>query len=976
MRIVCQKCSAAYAIDDKLVTPKGIRAQCPRCRHLQLVKQGDAGPAVTEPNVPAPFPIAPPPTAAAAAGVGGAPNSAASGGADLFFDFTSPPTQARTKPAPAAMAAAPAAMPASFDSPSDMLDFSDLGAPPPEPATSPRALAPLPGAIKKPSPSAPKPPPSAPKPPPPSQLAPQSSAPFDFSGDFSFGEPPPPPAASNLGTGAGLKPQPKGDFSPPPPPSSRPAPGPGATAAPVIKCKSCGKVLTDPFDQALAICDDCRNAQSQPGLTAADSSGRPSGSPIGRMTPPAPAAPSYGEAPSGEVPSGEVPTVAETRPSAPRPRPPAPRGLVSAYRDGAEPKEGGAGKAVALSLLLLVVFGGGGAYLFVKRPWVKKPPPLAQKLPISSARPIDAMVERWKASYPGLTGSAAEHLAAGEEKLALDSSTAYAEAETEFQKALVLDKSNDRAVAGWALALAFGKGDKIDGDTQKMAEQMLVAAEQRGGDARVYVAHAHLLLVRNANLNDIQVLAERGTSSPSAKDKALAYLALGQAYVNKNPASAKENLEEAQKADPKLKRAYLYQVRLMVSQGDYRGAILTLEKRLEDDPDQLEAADLLGRLYLEVGEAALAKKTYQKASAAAGGAARPRLALGIFAYQHEGDLQGAAALLDGVLAKGALDKQLQLETLGHRAAVARLQGDLAAASKSLEAALQLDAADVNAHLQKLLVSLALGNAADARAQVPYVKLGDPGLEAALEGRVLMGEGKFSDAFEKLKKAVELDPRRTDAMLLAGAAAVKARNESKGWEWVLAKGFKADPFESGPRPPMAAVFVARSDLIGAARGTFARLAKDKEDPNPHLAEGIMAWHAGDLGAADASFAQVISADPTNAQGHAYRALIAIKRRDLANASKLAAKAVSGDRAYGLAHCVLGWTQLLSNKADAARKTLQKAVDLAPNLYLARVRLAEADVRVKKVAQARLAMTTVLLADPAYDEAKRVLYGIPQ
>ena len=42
MRIVCQKCSAAYAIDDKFVTPKGVRAQCPRCRHTQLVKREES----------------------------------------------------------------------------------------------------------------------------------------------------------------------------------------------------------------------------------------------------------------------------------------------------------------------------------------------------------------------------------------------------------------------------------------------------------------------------------------------------------------------------------------------------------------------------------------------------------------------------------------------------------------------------------------------------------------------------------------------------------------------------------------------------------------------------------------------------------------------------------------------------------------------------------------------------------------------
>ena len=42
MRISCQKCAAAYAIDDRVITPKGVRAQCPRCRHLQLVRREDA----------------------------------------------------------------------------------------------------------------------------------------------------------------------------------------------------------------------------------------------------------------------------------------------------------------------------------------------------------------------------------------------------------------------------------------------------------------------------------------------------------------------------------------------------------------------------------------------------------------------------------------------------------------------------------------------------------------------------------------------------------------------------------------------------------------------------------------------------------------------------------------------------------------------------------------------------------------------
>src|SRR5690242_3806032 len=81
MRIVCQKCSAAYAIDDQVVTAKGVRAQCPRCRNLQLVKHDD--------------PVAPP-----------APLSGPGTKASPDFAFDLPPSS------------------------SDPLDFSNLGAPP------------------------------------------------------------------------------------------------------------------------------------------------------------------------------------------------------------------------------------------------------------------------------------------------------------------------------------------------------------------------------------------------------------------------------------------------------------------------------------------------------------------------------------------------------------------------------------------------------------------------------------------------------------------------------------------------------------------------------------------------------------------------------------------------------------------------------------------------------------------------------
>src|SRR5512140_1196450 len=47
MRVVCETCAAAYAVEDGLIGPRGAKAQCPRCRHVQHVAapEGAAPPA-------------------------------------------------------------------------------------------------------------------------------------------------------------------------------------------------------------------------------------------------------------------------------------------------------------------------------------------------------------------------------------------------------------------------------------------------------------------------------------------------------------------------------------------------------------------------------------------------------------------------------------------------------------------------------------------------------------------------------------------------------------------------------------------------------------------------------------------------------------------------------------------------------------------------------------------------------------------
>jgi tetratricopeptide (TPR) repeat protein len=827
---------------------------------------------------------------------------------------------------------------------------------------------------------------SAPPPPPPA--APASSAPFLFELEETPAAPAPAEAAAEVSSELDFG---ELDLGGPPPSTAASAPPPLelASRSPVddlididdrsdlpitvvqkpaaistVNCRSCGKPLTDPFDQAIGTCDDCRSA--------ADASA-PAPPPPPRIAPvmaPPVAAPVPAAA-SPSAPSAPAPVAA----SAPRRS----SGVKSASREEESPGAGLPRQKIAIAAVAVLVLAAIGTVLAVKKPWRKKPPAFVQRMSSGAEKPIDRAVEAWRLRFvDDLAGSSADYLVAGEEELAKDTGAGYVEAEQKFQKALVLDKSSDRAIAGWVLALAFGRGSSIDDELARTAEDLLVAAEQRGAAGRVYSAHAHLLLARNGNMDIIKNMAERGKISPSNGDKAIAFLALGQAMVAKNPQYAAESFSQALTLDPKLKRAYLSQSQLLLTLGRYREAVADIEKRLELDPDQWEAADALARTWIEVGELAKAKKVYERVHAADPKSFRARLALAVFAYQHEGNLESAGAQFEALVAdEKKLESKDLVEALGHRAASQRLAGNLAGALASTEKALALKAQDPHVNLQRFLIAIDQGNAADARTQWPSLagKLGDPALEDVLEGELTLMEGNAAAAMKLFSSATEKDPRRIDALLLAGAAAAKSKNEGKAWEYVLKRGLKADPRSGGPLPVMARFFVRSSDLLKQARGAFEPLSKDAEDPNPPTAEGLVAWYANDFGAAEKFFSRATSFDTANGNGLAFRALLALHRKEVGNAIRLAGKAVSAERQLALSHYALGLALLTNNQPDLAKPEFSTAFAQEPTFGAARVRLAEIEAKQKKPEEARRLLSSLLLADPLYLDAKKALYALP-
>ena len=889
MRIVCQKCSAAYAIDDKFVTPKGVRAQCPRCRHLQLVKPGEGA-------APPPPAEAPPP------GPAGAP-------APFAFDFSAPPPPGGEVPPPPA--------PPTGAPPAGAFDFSDL-APPPAPSGKAPAAASGPafpgGRKQQPAP-------------------PTSDSPFDFS-------------SGTLDALTGNE-----------PPA---APAPSGTAD--YKCRTCGKQLTDAFDQALGTCDDCRN-KAQEGTV---------------LPPPGTTNPLKEHVEVRRASQASLPQVPAT--PAARPSPPDKRGSdeISVVRSALRNRPSGAGKNVALVVVVLLAVGAVVGLILYKKPWLKKPPPLAVKATAGSAKAIDAMVQQWRLNYPDLSSEgskdAAKHLELAEESLQRDTTQGYIDAREEFEKTLVLDSSNDRAIGGWVLTIAFGQPGKIDDATFHTAESLLTAGEQRSNEGRLYVAHAHLLIARGANSNDIKSLAEQGKTATNAQDKALAALALGQALLTSNPQSAEVSFNEALKLDPKLKRGYFFQAAHAEMLGRYKDAIDSLEKRLVLDPDQWEAAARLARIYVEVGEIPKAKKVLEKARSASPQNAQARMQLAVLSYQHLGDIPGGLAALTAIVEDKDLAKRDLADAWVHLSAAARASGDIARASEAADRALELAPESVPAKLQRLLGYVEKGVNSQARLELEALKgkLGDPGLEGTIEGRLLLNEARYAEAAAVLSQVYEQDGTRADALLLAGVAYVKAKNQTKGWESCLRQGLKLDP-NTLPLGAMTSLWVRPSDLLRPAVGVYAALVKgQEEDPNPSLCEGLIAYFSEDLNAADRHFARVNAIDPRNVDAFSYRSIIALKRKDVAGALKWAGRAVDASRTHALAWYALGAAQLAAGKPDLAKPDLVNAQKYGPQLLAPRVLIADIEARQKSPDEARKILTSVLLSDPNYREAKRLLY----
>ncbi|ATB26861.1 tetratricopeptide repeat protein [Melittangium boletus] len=900
---------------------------------------------------------------------------------DLLFDDIAQPPPPAPAPKPAApMQARPAPQPkpavAAFPDPSDDALF-DFNAPP---GYSPPPPVPDPAPAPQPKPAA--------------AAFPDSSddALFDFNAPPGYS--PPPPVEEPAPASASAEADPLMDFFGAPPTSASPgvaapAPAPVAPApAPTPRgCRECGKPLVDPFDQALGACEDCRQRAQKP-VPAPVPENRsvevidlpPMDSSMSASAAAPVAAPEGGGA---RAPAPALP--AEPRSAA---RPVVARTGVAVSASSGRSK----GPLVAVLVLLLLAGAGGAAYFFVPevRALVGQPAGSGAGASggggasASAALPpaIEAVLPRWQLMFvDAQEGDSKQLIEQGQTLLAKDQRFAYLQAAESFQRAVLLDPRSDVAIGGYVQAISLGSGSFMDDATFQEARMLIEAAEGRAQRAPdLLVAHANLLLARSGdeqNLDQARKLAEEVLNAPagSAAPKAEAHLLLGRTFLGSSRELATQHFESALAIAPDLQRVHYYRALADETSGDYSLAIGRLQKRLEQDPEHWETRTTLARIYMEVGEVPLARQLYEARLKSAPNDIQAQLALAVMRYQVEGGVPAALSSLRGLLRnRDKYDERDVAELLLHLSAAERLSNNLEASAKAGREALQLVKNNPPVHLQLLLVALARKDAAEASTHLATLKghLGDLSLEKMLEGRIRLLERKPAEAIAPFTEAAKLDPRRTDALLLAGVAAAQEGRRDESFRY-FAQAIQADPLRLTPRPVVTPFYLRNAEFLVGLEGAVAATSRGEDDLLPHLYEGLLRFHLGDASNAEKMFKKVAEVDATHAPSFALRALLAMGRKDMNSARTYAARAVDGGRQVAIAHLAQGLVLAESKQVEPAKRSLRDAIQLAPRLYAAEVKLDELEAA-SGSAPVKERLVRLLGLDPSYLPAKRVLYQL--
>jgi curved DNA-binding protein CbpA len=212
---------------------------------------------------------------------------------------------------------------------------------------------------------------------------------------------------------------------------------------------------------------------------------------------------------------------------------------------------------------------------------------------------------------------------------------------------------------------------------------------------------------------------------------------------------------------------------------------------------------------------------------------------------------------------------------------------------------------------------------DEGRRADYARTTAPATEfAKMEARKLEDERRSGERRARLSR---MNP-------LVGRAARVAELVARGKE-----SLQAGNFSQAANDLLLAQGIDPSNAELAALAAEAKRRSNAQRASEHFVKGSAAEAMGSSSAALAAFRDAVEADPRHARAAAAGVRVALAMGDLNAARELALVGVRGSPGVGLVHEALGLALEAQGDKKEARRALEKALELDPDLELAKERL---------------------------------------
>jgi len=300
------------------------------------------------------------------------------------------------------------------------------------------------------------------------------------------------------------------------------------------------------------------------------------------------------------------------------------------------------------------------------------------------------------------------------------------------------------------------------------------------------------------------------------------------------------------------------EARTAMRRGEHRAALILLNNRLQQAPDDTAARRLLVQVRLDLGQPAEARAEIERLAATGGQSGG-----------QSSDRQTGAA--------GGLPPNLQAD-LGRALLMQGRFGDLEAVIDPGTASRQPQLrAELTAQLGQ--ANLGLGQPEVARTRFAEARTLDPANPRALLGlaRLAYAHKDAGDAADLVRQALDADPAAAEGWEFKGdLAAAQGDPKAAAAAYSQAIEHSGNPWLSHYK--RALTLIDRDDLPGAAADIAAVRAGNPDFPGLDLAEGALALRRGDASAAWTHLETYLGGAPTDltAAGLAGLALTRLKR----------------------------------------------------------------------------------------------------